>query len=214
MRCVWLATPLSIQRHKCFSPQLLRSRVRSVSAVPSFEVPFRVVPSRRPTTDFEEFSLKSIWRHQLSVESLTKAVEDEMAREKEDTEFHAKVAPKGTFSRPRELPKKERSPLKVLSPNFETTERARRRKSFDRKVKANKKQEEAENDRKVAELNDQENRAINVMRRTSIADGGLMFKASPIVTEDLYPTATPVSLPLTEAKSPFLLTKQRAIANK
>lgn len=57
---------------------------------------------------------------------------------------------------------------------------------------------------------DEENRNINIMRRKSISEGGLMYKAKEILREDPYPVATPEYRPLTEPKSPMLRTKLRA----
>ena len=52
--------------------------------------------------------------------------------------------------------------------------------------------------------------AVSIMRRKSVAEGGLMYKAKDIIREDPYPVANPVRAPLTEAKSPLLMTKVRA----
>ena len=51
---------------------------------------------------------------------------------------------------------------------------------------------------------------INQLRRMSVKEGGMAFKANPIVTKDKYPCAHVKAAPLTQPKSPYLLTKQRA----
>ena len=57
---------------------------------------------------------------------------------------------------------------------------------------------------------DEENRDINIMRRKSVAEGGLMYKAKEILREDPYPVGNPEYRPLTEPLSPMLMTKMRA----
>ena len=54
---------------------------------------------------------------------------------------------------------------------------------------------------------------INQLRRMSVKEGGMAFKANPIVTKDKYPCAHVKAAPLTQPKSPYLLTKQRAKTN-
>lgn len=58
-----------------------------------------------------------------------------------------------------------------------------------------------------------ENRRIADLRRTSIEEGGLLFKAKPVndgVPSDASSLAPPPPMPLTEPKSPHLATAQRA----
>ena len=62
----------------------------------------------------------------------------------------------------------------------------------------------------IAEKNaEEENRDINIRRRTSVSEGGLLFKAKPIEKDDKFPCPRPKHIPLTEPKSPFLLTNYR-----
>ena len=69
--------------------------------------------------------------------------------------------------------------------------------------------EETEKNLLVEMHAEEENRDINVKRRTSVSEGGLLFKAKPIETEDKYPCPAPKHIPLTEPKSPLLLTSAR-----
>ena len=55
-----------------------------------------------------------------------------------------------------------------------------------------------------------ENMRIKEMRRKSVEEGGLAFKAKPIVTKDAFPTKPVVAAPPTTPFSPKLLTKERS----
>lgn len=54
-----------------------------------------------------------------------------------------------------------------------------------------------------------EQKIMKEMRRKSVDEGGLCFKAQPIMSTDKFPSKTIKAVPLTEPKSPYLKTKQR-----
>lgn len=192
--------------------KLSKSAVRSVSHVPNFSKTMRATSavSKRSCTEFEEFSLQSLSRHEMSVHQLSKNVEQQLIKEKKEHNFHAQPVAKKAFTKPREVPKSTRKPLQVISPNFQSEKRADRRKSFERKLKESTIKKELEKKSLMSKQHDEENHNINILRRKSIAEGGLMFKANPIITDDKFPTAKPIMTPLTEPKSPMLRTALRA----
>ncbi len=163
----------------------------------------------RSCTTFKEFSLKSTVRHERSINDFSRNVNEKLNKAKEMSKFVAQPIP--TFNRPREVPKSSRKALtKVISPAFESDRRAERRKSFDRKARESMAQKDMQKALEAEMQADEENRNINTMRRKSVAEGGLMYKAKEIIRDDPYPVATPVHKPLTEPKSPMLLTAIRA----
>ena len=195
---------------KAEQEELSKSAVRSVSHVPNFIKPLNNgAVQHRPLTQFKEFALKSTMRHELSKHELHRNINEQLNKAKEMSNFKAQPAP--AFNRPREVPKSVRKPLtKVISPTFESDKRAERRKSFDNKMRQSMAEKEMQAALEAEYKADEENRDINIMRRKSVAEGGLMYKAKDIIREDPYPVANPVRAPLTEAKSPLLMTKVRA----
>lgn len=195
---------------KAEQEELSKSAVRSVSHVPNFNKPLNnSAVQHRPPTEFKEFALKSAIRHELSVHELNKNINEQMSKVKEMSNFKAQPAPE--FSKPREVPKSARKPVtKVISPTFESSKRAERRKSFDKKVRQSMVEKEMQLAIDAEQKAEEENRNINIMRRKSVSEGGLMYKAKEILREDPYPVGNPEYRPLTEPLSPMLMTKMRA----
>ena len=191
---------------------LTKSAVRSVSQVPNFNKPLNnSAVQHRPLTEFKEFSLKSTIRHELSVHELHKTINEEMNKARDMSNFKAQPVP--SFNKPREVPKSSRKPLtKVISPTFQSEKRAERRKSFDKKIQHLKAEKDLQMALEAEHKAEEENRNINIMRRKSVSEGGLMYKANEIIRDDPYPVATPQRRPLTEPISPMLMTKARANA--
>jgi hypothetical protein len=156
------------------------------------------------------FFLRSSVRHTVFLDNFQKEFEDLQLRVKKETEFHANPLPRTTFTKPRELPKPKREPLKPMEPNFECEERLRKRREFDRQVAVNMEKKKQKDEQRIHQVVEDENMHINLIRRRPISEGGLLFKAKPVETQDKFPTAKPIVRPLTQPKSPLLLTKLRA----
>ena len=61
---------------------------------------------------------------------------------------------------------------------------------------------------------EKENREILELRKKTVEEGGLLFKAKPIQTKDVYKTKASVMQPLTQPKSPLLQTKNRGMMKR
>ena len=92
--------------------ELSKSAVRSVSHVPSFGKPSQPplssakkpsASSKRELTEFDEFALQSSRRHEISVQALSRSVQQQLDNEKKQHVFHAQPVPKAVFTRPREV---------------------------------------------------------------------------------------------------------------
>lgn len=165
-------------------------------------------------TEPAPFALRSVARHADSVAQFSEVIRQVESRFKE-VEFHATPCPKTTYEAP-QTPRLgddrvQRPPLVDIQ--FQSSVRASKRAEFDNKVAAHKAEDEKNKLVEKSMAAEQENKEVAKLRRMSTADGGLMFKAQPVVTKDMYPTPKVAAQPPTMPKSPFLLTKQRALAN-
>lgn len=162
----------------------------------------------------DNFFLRSSARHEAFLETFQKTVDHLQSRLKGDSEFHANPLPKTTFTRPRELTKPIRKHFVSVQPVFECDERLRKHREFDRQVAEKMERKKQDDEQRLLLATEKENAQINLLRRTSIEQGGLLFKAKPVITEDIFPASKPPMRPLTQPKSPFLLTKARGEKGK
>ena len=171
--------------------------------------------SRPSLTEPAPFALKSVARHSESVAQFNDIVRQVEQRLRE-VEFHAKPLPKTTFEAPPQTPRASesgRAPLMPLDVQLQSATRASQRAAFDQNVAANVAESAAKKAKAKASIEEQENAAVAKLRRMSVAEGGLLFKAKPVLMDkDQYPTPHTRPAPPTMPKSPFLLTKQRALA--
>jgi hypothetical protein len=98
---------------------------------------------------------------------------------------------------------------------LESSLRAKKRQEFDEIVHAKKLEIEQQQLHAHKQNEDQENQELHVMRRKSIEEGGLMFKAKPIQKDDLYPAKyVSKAFEPTIPRSPKLLLRERKGGNK
>ena len=87
--------------------------------------------------------------------------------------------------------------------------RALKRREFDLTVAQRKQREDEEQAAQELRQKQSEDREIRRLRGKSIADGGLIFRAKPILTVDPFPARCVPPPPLTEPESPHLRTATR-----
>ena len=176
-----------------------------VAPVPKFNHPFQPKHTERKPTKPEEFHLQSVARHEQSVQ---KFETDIILEESKKSEFHARPIPSSVLNPTFKIEKDENHvPLVPKDVTFESEKRAAKRKEFDNSVAQQKKdlQQKKRLDDKLKA--DKENHELNILRRTSIADGGMMFKSQGILKQDLYPSKKTASVPLTTPISPKFISK-------
>jgi hypothetical protein len=189
-------------------------KAREVKANPFpekiFTKQFTVTHSEKKLTEIDEFQLQSIDRHNETVEKIKQhEKQNELERKKEAT-FHAKPLPKTTFETKFEIQHPEREPLKAQNVNLAIDQRALKRKEFDDYIAQQQKLKEQEKLEKERKKIEEEQRIIKELRHKSIEEGGLCFKASPILTTDVFPPKHVESAPLTEPVAPNLHTASRS----
>lgn len=180
-----------------------------VKPVPEYK-PFVPEKPAKTAIQVEEFHLRSIDRHNEAESMLHKQLHDAALKEQQAREVKAKPVPKSTYEPTFKLVDSHHAPVIPKSVTLESDLRAQKRKEFDDHVMAKaaemeKKKEEEEKTALAKEL-----AAIKELKRKSVSEGGMAFKANPILTKDLFPTKPPPPISLTEPKSPYLLTKRRA----
>lgn len=184
--------------------------------VPDFSKAFQPKIIHKEPTVPEPFSLMSIHLHEESLMEFQREVEEERRREREASTIKAKSVPK-TLYEPA-LPAKVEE-VKVTVPvgmKLESNQRAKKRQEFDEEM--SKKMEQLENLQLEMEKKkeDQENKMLKELRRKSVEEGGLMFKAKPILKEDPFPVKSVAkAFEPTIPKSPkFILKERRSATNE
>lgn len=164
---------------------------------------------KTPATETKPFQLRSALRHADAVNAFQQ--EALALTEQEKVEFHARPVPQTTYKPDKEFVEPiDHAPIVPLPITLESERRALKRQEFDQVMVQKMAQLEVMQESIAKQKLDQENRRIQAMRRKSVEEGGLMFKAKPIVTKDQYPTKAVVSAPLTTPFSPQLRTKTRS----
>ena len=162
-------------------------------------------------TEPTPFRLQSSVRHEDSVAQFNEIIKQVEAKMIEVGAFHAKPAPRTTYEAPQTPMPEHRAPLIPLSVTLESDLRAAKRAEFDAKNAHHMKEVSLKKEADKRNKEEQENLEIKKLRRMSVQEGGYNVAATPVVTKDLYPTPRPASVAATMPKSPFLLTKQRAL---
>lgn len=182
-----------------------RQREIHVAAPPKFDHPFQPKHIEKKTKT-QEFHLNSVARHQEAVAKFETDIMLEESHKK--TEFHARPVPSTVLNPSFKIEKDENHvPIKPVDLTFESEKRAAKRKEFDITVAQQKKESQKKKNEDEKLKADLENQEINILRRKSIQEGGLIFKAQPIITKDLYPSKQTKSIPLTTPISPKFISK-------
>jgi hypothetical protein len=190
--------------------------VIKANPVPDFSKAFQPKIVHKEPTVPEPFSLMSIQLHEESLLEFQKEIEEERRREREASTIKAKSVPKSLYE-PAIPPKPDEAKVTVpLGMKLESDVRAKKRNEFDEEM--SKKMAQLGNMQLEMEKQkeDQENKALKELRRKSVDEGGLMFKAKPILKEDPFPVKSN-SKPFepTIPKSPkFILKERRSTTNE
>ena len=204
--------------HRAALEERLRSereaeeQARHIKAMPvpeSINRPFQVKPSNRELTDFEAFQLRSLDRHETAEQRFKEELRIEEERLK--AEFKALPLPKSTYPPDFVVEVDDRSLVTPMEVKLESEIRAAKRREFDAMVEAQRREADMQKEMNEKEQQEKENKEVKQLRRQTIEQGGMMFVAKPVVTIDQFPTKVPKSMPLTEPKSPYLRTKERAL---
>ena len=159
-------------------------------------------PVKGPTEP-QPFQLRSEVLHaesQKTQQQLHRLQEEQMRKE---AAFKAKPLPRTTFEE-ETLNKDEREPVKPLQVVLESDVRAQRRKAFDLAVSQKMQELQLMQIELSKQKERQDSETIREMRRKSVAEGGLCFKAAPVPSQDAYPLKMVTSAPTTASISPRL----------
>jgi hypothetical protein len=192
---------------------LAAARERKAQPVPDFgKMTFQ--PDSAATkfvpTEVKPFNLRSSHRHADAVCAFQQEVQA-MAEQAKPVEFHARPVPATNYKPDAVFVEPtDHAPVVPLPVRLESERRAIKRQEFDAVMGLKLAQLEQMQETIAKQKAEQEQRQLHALRRKSVEEGGLMFKAKPIQTQDQFPTrgvpATPVTLPL----SPQLRTKTRS----
>jgi len=168
----------------------------------------KVVRVSKPSlTEPKEFNLSSVVRHAQAAAKFQEDVAHLLGKDK--AEFHALPLPKSTYEVAFQPEIEERTPLMPLAVTLESDIRSNKRAEFNKKMHQSLAEKEQQKEAAARAKLEQENQKIKELRRQSTKEGGMAFVANPVLTKDLYPTHKQ-HIPLTEPKSPYLMTKLRA----
>jgi hypothetical protein len=169
--------------------------------------------SNKPLTEPQPFDLLSNYKHEeytQQFELQKKILEEEQTK----CSFKAKPLPKTTYepSIPSVVVNNvdvndENSPTahnctKPVTVALESDKRALKRQEFNKQIQLKIQQQEEEQQHEEQERDRKEKLRLQELRRKSIYDGGLQFKARPIQTNDLYPNKHVKPAPVTVPKAP------------
>ena len=196
--------------------EMALSKAREVHAmpVPQLSKPFVPRRSSKDLTEFEEFDLQSVMRHQAASAAFREAIcSEERRRRAESGCFRARQPPETTYVA--FAPKvEEHEPIVAMPIELQTDKRAVERKEFDAKVALRKSQEEREQQERERLAEEEEERRLRELRAKPCSEGGMTFVASKVLESDPYPVKHVIPPPLTEPHTPKLLTSQRARAHR
>lgn len=190
---------------------LAAARERKALPAPDFSRPaFQpdLVSHKVPATETKPFQLLSSARHADAVSAFQQEVSVLTEAEKHTAaSFHARPVPATTYKPDLEyVEPADHTPVVPLRITLESERRALKRQEFDQVMGQKMAQLEVMQETIAKQKLEQENRRMKDLRRKSVEEGGLMFKAKPIVTKDQYPTRAVVAAPLTTPLSPQLRT--------
>ena len=152
------------------------------------------------TTESKPFKLVSVERHLDCQDSFKHEIEEEEIERMKQAQFNARPIPKTTYI-PEVVHTDENVPHNVNIPpavHLETESRAEKRRQFDENVASKLRELAVMQEQLDIIQQNEENKRLQAMRRTSIAEGGLVFKAAPILVTDPYPVKFTKAAPLTE----------------
>lgn len=163
-------------------------------------------------TEAKPFSLQSEHRHTMAQANFDQQLQREQAYTEKASTFIAIPAPKTTHQ-PQIIKPAAHTAVVPKPMDLQSDKRSDKRKEFDlniaKRMKDLQKLEES-----VSQMNqDKENALIKAMRSKPVSEGGMLFKAAPVQTQDLFPPAARKRVALTEPKSPSLGASNRRASN-
>jgi hypothetical protein len=99
--------------------------------------------------------------------------------------------------------------MKPLDIVLESDKRAEKRKQFDEQLRQSMLNQELLQKQLLLEKEEEKQKHLQSLRRKTIEEGGLMFKAKPILQNDPFPVTKKPTKDLTHPKSPNLKLKER-----
>jgi hypothetical protein len=195
---------------------LAAARERKAQPAPDFSRPSFMpdVAANRPApTEPKPFNLRSSARH-ADAQAAFQQEAQALAEQSRPAEFHARPVPASVYKPDTVFVEPtNHAPVVPLQVTLQSEQRAVKRQAFDQEMEKKMAQLEAMQETIARQRSEQENKQLQALRRKSVEEGGLMFKAKPIVTKDQYPTRAAASLPPTTPLSPQLRTKTRSSAS-
>jgi hypothetical protein len=223
-----------------FQEQLMKeeeenAKKREVKALPlpsfsSLSHSQPVVIVSKPLTETQPFHLLSVDRHEASMEAfhlqMMHDIENKMMEEEKHKNFKAKPLPKSTYE-PETIvvPSTGKGDEENHHPNMiksveiilESDKRAEKRRQFDEMCKKQQFNQELLQQQLLQEKELNKQRELALLRRKSMEEGGLMFKAKPVLSQDPFPLKRkrlPLRQTLTTPKSPNLQYDERRKAKQ
>ncbi len=192
---------------------LAAAREVKAHPMPDFNKPVfqpDLVTHKAPLTESKPFQLRSTARHSDAVAAFQQEV-SHIAEAEKATAFHARPVPATTYKPDLEFTEPvDHTPVVPLPVTLESDRRALKRQAFDQVMGQKMAQLEVMQETLAKQKLEQENSRIKELRRKSVEEGGLMFKAKPIIIKDQFPTRAVPSTPLTTPLSPQLRTGTRS----
>ena len=214
-----LATEQRGQQHKAlFEARLAQEKEAEEAAhqvhahkMPDFHRSFQPQPSARPLTEFEEFHLASVKRHEDAQSTWQREMDQLKEEERQQAQGpRARPLPASTYHPGFEVKPSEREPLFPMTMNLSTSIRAAERKAYEAERQVREVAERAEQ----AALQEEQQRAaarnIRRERMTPVEQGGTHFVAKPILHSSHPRRPVPSVRKLTVPISPHLRVAQRS----
>ena len=156
--------------------------------------PLPVVPIKEATAP-QPFQLRSEALHEEAQRTLRQVQLMQEEQKRKEVAFKAKPLPRTTFEEPdisinmgKENEREHfREPIKPLQVVLESDVRAQRRKEFDQSISQKMQELQLMQIELTKQKERRQNDAVRDLRRRSVAEGGLCFKAAPMPTHDPYP---------------------------
>ena len=173
--------------------------------------PLPVVPIKEATAP-QPFQLRSEALHEEAQRTQRQVQCMEEEQKRREVSFKAKPLPRTTFEEPdisinkgKENEKEHhREPIKPLQVVLESDLRAQRRKEFDQSISQKMQELQLMQIQLFKQKERKQNDDVRDLRRKSVAEGGLCFKAAPMPTHDPYPLKMVRSASSTAPQSPRL----------
>jgi hypothetical protein len=171
---------------------------------------------KKQLTEPQPFQLHSVDLHEAAMEQFHQQImKDIFEKNKEDEKhknFKAKALPKTTYE-PEEFVIREEDKENIVKPLnivLESDKRAEKRKIFDEQLKQQELNRELLQRQRLENKEHDKQQEILELRRKTIEEGGLLFKAKPVLDKDPYPVTKPCQQKvLTKPQTPNFKLKAR-----